>query len=57
MIDSADRVDGAEVSLVWGEPNGGSANFAVERHAQTRIRATIGGKPFAAHTQGSSVRA
>jgi vanillate/3-O-methylgallate O-demethylase len=56
IIDSQELVHGSEVSLVWGEPNGGSANFAVERHAQTRIRATIGGKPFAAHTEGSSLK-
>jgi vanillate/3-O-methylgallate O-demethylase len=33
--------DGAEVSLVWGEPNGGSARPIVERHAQTQVRATV----------------
>ncbi len=56
MINTPDLVNGAEVSLVWGEPDGGSANWAVERHSQTRIRATIGGKPFASHTQGSSLK-
>ncbi len=48
---------GAEVELVWGEPNGGSANPAVERHSQTRIRATIGRKPFSELTQGSTLHA
>ncbi|MER7841051.1 hypothetical protein ABTY98_35455 [Streptomyces sp. NPDC096040] len=38
---------GREVGLVWGEPNGGSGNPAVERHAQTTIRATISRRPFA----------
>jgi vanillate/3-O-methylgallate O-demethylase len=47
---------GDEVELVWGEPDGGSANPAVERHSQTRIRATIGRKPFSDTTQGSSLR-
>jgi glycine cleavage system aminomethyltransferase T len=56
MIDSDELTNGSEVDLVWGEPDGGSANFAVERHVQTRIRATIGGKPFGGHTEGSSVK-
>lgn len=56
IIDSQERVNGAEVALVWGEPDGGSANLAVERHVQTRIRATIGDKPFADRTEGSSLR-
>ena len=56
MIDEDQLVHGREVSLVWGEPNGGSANLAVERHAQTRIQATIGPKPFSGETQGSSIR-
>jgi glycine cleavage system aminomethyltransferase T len=47
---------GEEVELVWGEPNGGSANLSVERHVQTRIRATVGRKPFSSLVQGSTVR-
>ncbi len=47
---------GEEVELVWGEPDGGSGNLAVERHVQTRIRATLGPKPFSEGTQGSSLR-
>ena len=42
-----DRVEyGKEVQIVWGEPNGGSANLSVERHTQTTIRATISPRPF-----------
>jgi vanillate/3-O-methylgallate O-demethylase len=41
MVDEADAVDGNEVTLVWGEDNGGSAKPTVERHVQKRIRATI----------------
>jgi glycine cleavage system aminomethyltransferase T len=48
---------GAQVELVWGEPNGGSQNLSVERHTQTRIRATIAPKPFSELTEGSSLRA
>ncbi len=47
---------GDEVELVWGEPGGGSANLAVERHSQTRIRATVARKPFSDVTEGSSLR-
>lgn len=43
----ADRFDyGDEVTLVWGEPDGGTANPAVERHVQTTIRATVVKRPF-----------
>ncbi|GLZ06114.1 hypothetical protein Acsp03_35800 [Actinomadura sp. NBRC 104412] len=38
--------DEQESRLIWGEPNGGSANPAVERHTQTVIRATITQRPF-----------
>jgi glycine cleavage system aminomethyltransferase T len=56
MVDERALDYGAEVQLVWGEPDGGSANPAVERHAQTRIRATLGRKPFSEVTEGSSLR-
>ncbi len=56
MIDEGELIHGAEVSLIWGEPNGGSANLAVERHSQTTIRATMGPKPFFRETQGSTIR-
>ena len=41
MVDEAQAVDGAEVTLVWGEEDGGSDKPVVERHVQTEIRATI----------------
>lgn len=40
MLD-ADVADGAEVSLVWGEENGGSQRPCVERHVQTDVRCTV----------------
>jgi vanillate/3-O-methylgallate O-demethylase len=46
MINEDDLAYGDEVELVWGEPAGGSANPAVERHAQTTIRATMSPRPF-----------
>jgi vanillate/3-O-methylgallate O-demethylase len=41
IIDDAAAEDGAEVTIVWGEPDGGTDKPTVERHAQTQIRATI----------------
>jgi glycine cleavage system aminomethyltransferase T len=46
MIDEDSLAYGEEVELVWGEPDGGSANPAVERHTQTTIRATVVPRPF-----------
>lgn len=40
MIDE-DVADGTEVTVVWGEEDGGSKKPIVERHVQTKIRATI----------------
>ena len=41
MVDRDAAVDGAQVTVVWGEPNGGTAKPSVERHVQTEVRATI----------------
>jgi hypothetical protein len=37
---------GTEVTLVWGEENGGSAKPVVERHRQVEIRATVSPCPY-----------
>jgi len=37
---------GTEVTLVWGEENGGSPKPTVERHRQTEIRATVAPAPI-----------
>jgi vanillate/3-O-methylgallate O-demethylase len=37
---------GDPVETVWGEPDGGSPNPAVERHAQTRVKGTVMSRPF-----------
>jgi len=42
----ADVELGAEVTLVWGEEDGGSAKPVVERHAQTEIRAIVSPCPY-----------
>ncbi len=41
MVDEADAVDGRQVTIVWGEEDGGSAKPSVERHTQTEIRASL----------------
>jgi vanillate/3-O-methylgallate O-demethylase len=46
MIDEADARDGAEVTVVWGEEDGGSAKDTVERHVQAEVRATISTSPL-----------
>ncbi|GLY92316.1 hypothetical protein [Actinoallomurus iriomotensis] len=47
MIDEAEAVDGREVTVIWGEPDGGAARADVERHVQTEVRATISTTPLA----------
>ena len=37
---------GTEVTLVWGEENGGSAKPVVERHRQVEIRAIVSPCPY-----------
>jgi vanillate/3-O-methylgallate O-demethylase len=37
---------GTEVSLVWGEPNGGTQKVTVERHKQLNIRAIVSAVPY-----------
>lgn len=46
MIDESQSAPGTEVSVLWGEPNGGSLKPTVERHVQTEVRATVGPAPF-----------
>lgn len=46
VIDEADTEHGAEVRILWGEENGGTAKQSVERHVQTTIRATVSTSPL-----------
>lgn len=47
MIDEPDAVDGKELTLVWGEPNGGSAKSYVDKgHVQKNIRCTVSTTPL-----------
>jgi vanillate/3-O-methylgallate O-demethylase len=46
MVDEADAVDGAEVTVVWGQADGGASKATIEPHVQTQIRATISTSPL-----------
>ncbi len=37
---------GTEVTLLWGEPDGGTAKPTVERHVQMEIRAIVHPVPY-----------
>ena len=44
---SPDVPHGAEVRVVWGEPDGGSKKTTVEPHEQFEVRATVSPVPYA----------
>jgi vanillate/3-O-methylgallate O-demethylase len=39
---------GTQLTLVWGEENGGTKKTTVERHKQTELRVVVGPTPYAA---------
>jgi vanillate/3-O-methylgallate O-demethylase len=39
---------GAEVTVVWGEPDGGSRKTTVQPHEQLRVRAVVSPAPYSA---------
>ena len=41
MIDEGSAVDGTEVTILWGEENGGTSKPTVERHVQIEVRAVV----------------
>ncbi len=47
MVDVADATTGTELTLIWGEENGGTRKVTVERHRQIELRATVAPAPFA----------
>ena len=47
MLDAEHAVPGTEVSLVWGEPNGGTKKLTVEPHKQVEISAVVSPVPYA----------
>jgi syringate O-demethylase len=46
MVDASVAAPGTEVSLLWGEPDGGTKKPTVERHVQTEIKATVSPVPY-----------
>jgi syringate O-demethylase len=46
VIDSEHAEPGTEVTLVWGEEDGGTAKPTVEEHVQTEIRAIVSPVPY-----------
>lgn len=46
MVDEAVAEPGTEVTLLWGEPDGGTSKPTVEPHVQTEIKATISPAPY-----------
>ena len=51
MIDEADATLGREVTVIWGEPGGGSNKPGVEPHVQKEIRATLQPWPYSKQAQ------
>lgn len=47
MVDAEHAVPGAQVSLVWGEPDGGTRKLTVEDHTQIDLGATVSPVPYA----------
>ena len=41
VLDAEHAEPGTEVTLVWGEPDGGSGKPTVEPHVQVEIRAVV----------------
>jgi syringate O-demethylase/vanillate/3-O-methylgallate O-demethylase len=46
VVEAEHAVEGAGLTLIWGEPDGGSRRPTVERHVQKEIRVTVTGWPF-----------
>jgi vanillate/3-O-methylgallate O-demethylase len=47
IVDESHAEPGTEVSIVWGEPDGGSRKPHVELHRQVTVRATVAPAPYA----------
>ena len=46
VLDEEVARDGQRLTLVWGEPRGGTAKPTVERHVQTEVRVTVSTSPL-----------
>jgi hypothetical protein len=47
MVDASHAEPGTEVTLLWGEPDGGSRKPHVEVHRQVTVAATVAPAPYA----------
>ena len=47
FVDEEFSKPGTQLTLVWGEENGGTQKTTVERHRQLDIRVTVGPVPYA----------
>lgn len=47
IVDREFARPGTQVTLIWGEPNGGTRKARVERHRQFPVRATVAPVPYA----------
>jgi vanillate/3-O-methylgallate O-demethylase len=47
LLDAGHATPGEEVTILWGEPDGGSRKPRVELHQQTLVRATVAPAPYA----------
>ncbi|MDO7836795.1 aminomethyl transferase family protein [Sphingobium sp. HBC34] len=46
MVDAEYATPGTEVTLLWGEPDGGTSKPTVEPHVQTEIKAIVSSVPY-----------
>ena len=51
VIDERHASAGSEVTILWGEPDGGSKRPTVEPHVQMQLRATVASWPFSSLAQ------
>ena len=47
LLEESVAQPGTELTVLWGEPDGGSQKPAVERHLQTEMRVTVAACPIA----------
>jgi vanillate/3-O-methylgallate O-demethylase len=47
IVDGQYAKPGTQLTLVWGEENGGTRKTTVERHRQMEMRVTVGPAPYA----------
>ena len=46
VVDAKHAKPGTQLTLFWGEEDGGTTKPTVERHKQSKIRVTVGPVPY-----------